>query len=93
MLKFKDKLHIFLGIIDESGITFYYTETAEKVKHLAGVMAVGHHITPNMLIPPQLDKYSIAGLCSGDCTKKVTVSYVHDKIKPLIIVLNCFLLL
>ena len=44
---------------------------AEKVNHLAGIMAVGHHITPNMLIPPQLDMYSIAGLCSGDCTDKV----------------------
>ena len=61
-----------LDIIDQSGITFYYTQTAEKVKHLAGIMAVGHHITPNMLIPPQLEKYSIAGFCSDDCTKKVS---------------------
>ncbi len=60
-----------LDIIDESGIAFHYTEAAEKVKHLAGVMTVGHHVSPNMLIPPQLDKYTIAGLCSGDCTKKV----------------------
>ena len=60
-----------LDIIDQSGITFYYTEVAEKVNHLAGIMVVGHHITPNMLIPPQLDTYSIAGLCSGDCTDKV----------------------
>ena len=44
---------------------------AEKVMHLAGIMAVGHHVTPNMLIPPQLEKYSIAGLCSDYCTKKV----------------------
>ena len=44
---------------------------AEKVNHLAGIMAVGHHITSNMLIPPQLDAYSVAGLCSGDCTNKV----------------------
>ena len=72
----------YIHTIDQSGITFYYTETAKKVKH----PAVAHHITSNMLIPPQLDKYSIAGLCSGDCTRKVTVSYVHDKIKPLVIV-------
>ena len=60
-----------LDIIDQSGITFYYTQMAKKVMHLAGIMAIGHHVTPNMLMPPQLEKYSIAGLCSDYCTKKV----------------------
>lgn len=55
-------------------MTFYYNKTDENIKYMAGVMAVGHHITPNMLIPPQSERYTITGQCSSDCTKKVITS-------------------
>ena len=58
-------------------MTFYYNKTDENFKHMAGVMAVGHHVTPNMLIPPQSERYTVTGQCSSDCTKKVIISFIE----------------
>lgn len=51
---------------------FSYTTTPPV--HRAGVMTLGHHVTPNMVIPPQSEKYSIQGICSGECTQEVNMT-------------------
>ena len=40
--------------------------------HEAGVLPVGHRVTPSMIIPPNTDNYVIEGLCPGRCTEQVS---------------------
>ena len=56
-------------------MTFYYSHTAPM--HRAGVIAVGHHVTSNMIIPPGAESYEILGDCSGQCTQQVSLSGVY----------------
>ena len=58
------------GVEDSSGFEFYYTTT--KPMHEAGVLPVGHRVTPGMIIPPNTDSYVIEGLCPGRCTEEVS---------------------
>ena len=61
----------FPDLIDSSGIEFTYT--TKPPQNLAGVMTLGHHVTPNFLIPPGTGSYDVAGICSGPCTEEVTI--------------------
>ena len=66
------------GVIDSSGITFYYTSTPRQ--HRAGIMFLGHQVTDSMIIPPNAANYTVAGLCPGQCTDAVSkecVSCLH----------------
>ena len=55
-------------------MVFHYSRVVPK--HKAGVIAVGHHVTSNMLIPPQAGTYEVDGYCHGNCTKLVSQLFV-----------------
>ena len=62
------------GIIDNSGIEFFYTSTRRQ--HDAGILTVGHAVVTSMIIPPNTQSYSILGQCSADCTNAVRSTVV-----------------
>lgn len=62
-------LRLFLGIIDSSGIRFYYTPNLRKYD--AGVLTVGSATTSWLMIPPQQKSWHTTGFCSKYCTEKV----------------------
>eukprot|EP00731_Ephydatia_muelleri_P012124 Em0006g1018a len=60
-----DNPELHSGIIDSTGFEFFYTETPPA--HEAGILAVGHMITPLMVIPPNAKSFSIFALCGASC--------------------------
>ena len=60
---------LFAGILDSSGIEFFYTSTPRQ--HDAGILNVGHVVTFSMIIPPNAADFSIFGLCPASCTNQV----------------------
>ena len=60
-------------MIDSSGMRFYYSSTARE--HDAGIMYLGHEINTAMIILPGTPNYTIAGVCSADCTKSVCICF------------------
>ena len=61
------------GNVDSSGMEFFYTDSAPE--HLAGAFAVGHHPTPSMIIPPEVENFVITGVCHSSCTESVRECY------------------
>ena len=59
----------YTGVIDNSGMRIYYT--TEPSEFNAGSIALGHIVTPNMIVPPGVERFTIAGICSADCTQQV----------------------
>lgn len=59
-----------IGVIDSSGIRFHYSSIPRE--HNAGILAVGHFVTPYMVIPPGAPNYTIGAVCTGSCTKQVS---------------------
>ena len=57
------------GVIDNSGIEFFYTSTPRQ--HDAGILTVGHGVDREMVIPPNTASYHIVGECSAECTSRV----------------------
>ena len=55
--------------MDSSGLTFTYLETPREFD--AGILFMGHAVTPQMVIPPNDTNYTISAFCSVDCTEKV----------------------
>ena len=49
-----------------------FTYTTQAPTYRAGVMTLGHHVTPNMIVPPQAKSYSVEGICSAQCTEEVS---------------------
>ena len=58
-----------LGMIDSSGMRFYYTSTPRE--HDAGIMFLGHDVRPLMIVPPGAPNYMIGGICTANCTESV----------------------
>ncbi|XP_070582215.1 dopamine beta-hydroxylase-like [Ptychodera flava] len=56
------------GIIDHSGIRFYYTPTLRPQD--AGIMELGLIYTPKMAIPPQNAGFLLNGFCTPECTNE-----------------------
>ena len=77
------------GVEDSSGLEFYYTTT--EPLHEAGLLPVGHRVTPGMIIPPNTDNYVTEGLCSGQCTEQVSehVYNILESILHIMLVLFC----
>ncbi|CAH1797738.1 unnamed protein product [Owenia fusiformis] len=55
------------GIIDNSGIRFYYTPTMRP--HDAGVMELGLEYIDKMAVPPHVEDFELEGYCIPKCTK------------------------
>ena len=69
-------LYLYIGcalyiidVIDSSGIRFFYV--SEPREHDAGVLYLGHSVFPTMIIPPDVDNYTISGVCGAQCTERV----------------------
>ena len=59
----------FSGMIDSSGLRFYYTKQLRKYD--AGVLFVGAFVDYRLTIPPKETNWQINGFCSEECTRKV----------------------
>ncbi|ROT77268.1 dopamine beta hydroxylase [Penaeus vannamei] len=55
------------GVVDASGIRIFHTENLRE--HDAGVMMVGHVVTPIQIVPPN-EKWVSVGHCDSSCTNK-----------------------
>ena len=60
------------GVMDNSGLRFYYTTQARAQD--AGIMYLGHLVTRNMVVPPRTNNFTIAGICTAECTSAVRSS-------------------
>ena len=74
------------GVVDSSGMRFYYSSIPRE--HDAGILTVGHHITPFMIIPPGAPKYTIGAVCPANCTESVC-HYNYLKLHHFDIWLEC----
>ncbi|XP_019856277.1 PREDICTED: DBH-like monooxygenase protein 1 [Amphimedon queenslandica] len=63
------------GVIDSSGMTFYYIDTPRE--HNAGILQVGHAVNQYMIIPPKARNYTIYGFCSSTCTENFPEEGIH----------------
>ena len=57
------------GIVDSSGMEFFYTH--QKPRHLAGTLSVSVGVVPVLIVPPKAEKFSYTTTCSSSCTDKV----------------------
>ena len=58
------------GLIDHSGIKFYFT--SELRPHDAGVMELGLEYTDKYALPPGLPLWKLTGYCIPECTQVVS---------------------
>ncbi|KAK2561145.1 DBH-like monooxygenase protein 1-like protein [Acropora cervicornis] len=71
------------GMIDSSGLRFYYTKQLRKYD--AGVLHVGAFVDYRLMIPPKETNWEINGFCSEECTrekKKLTFTTLYTSEKP-----------
>ena len=54
------------GVRDRSGFNLTYLSTGRKYD--AGVLEVGHTVSPTMIVPGRAVSYSIFGVCNSSCT-------------------------
>ena len=66
------------GIVDSSGVRFFYTDQPPDQK--AEILVVGHNVVGHMIIPPRVEKYTIYGYCSQRCTNAVS-NYILCSLK------------
>ena len=67
---------LFSDIVDSSGLRFTYTPDLRQYD--AGVMEVGHTVSPyQQLIPPGVQSYLNSGECSIACFDKARASINH----------------
>jgi len=60
----------FAGIVDSSGIRFFYTEQLRS--NDAGVLRLGHSLSPvSIVIPQNQTSFPVRGDCSNDCLEQV----------------------
>ena len=60
----------FAGVVDSSGIRVWYTDTSRE--HDAGILLIGHHTVPLMVIPPNAKNFTVTGFINEDCTNRVS---------------------
>ncbi|XP_042880664.1 DBH-like monooxygenase protein 1 isoform X2 [Penaeus japonicus] len=53
------------GVVDSSGVRIMYTEKLRQ--HDAGILTLGHTVSPTHIIPPG-QKWNTVALCTADCT-------------------------
>ena len=58
---------LWVGVLDNSGFEFTYQDCPRSFD--AGVISVGHRVTPFMVIPPNQDNFNVFGVCNSDCTQ------------------------
>ena len=68
----------YTDIRDSSGIQFIY-ENAPR-RYNAGILLMGHQVNQLMIIPPRAINYGVTGVCSSECTTRVS-SYDNPILK------------
>ena len=58
------------GAKDSSGFLITYTSIPPTYE--AGILTVGHSVTPVMVIPPRDSKFTVYGTCASQCTSAVS---------------------
>ena len=61
--------YLLSGVIDQSGMKITYLSKPRT--HNAGIALIGHGVTPLMITPPSVDKFTVVGNCNSGCTEKV----------------------
>ena len=61
------------GIVDSSGVRFFYTDQPPEQK--AALLPIGHNVVGHMIIPPRVERYTVIAYCSQRCTNAVS-SYI-----------------
>ena len=51
----------------------WYTDTPRE--HDAGMLLVGYHVHPFMVVPPNAKNFTITGLVNEQCTNRVSVHF------------------
>lgn len=69
------------GLVDSSGIRFYYTRHLRKYD--AGIMELGVEYTDKLAVPPGQTSWPMTGYCIDSCTETVS-SCRHATIKTLV---------
>ncbi|XP_066941345.1 MOXD1 homolog 1-like [Macrobrachium rosenbergii] len=62
-----DNPNLRKGVVDNSGLRVFYTENLRPVD--AGILILGHKVSPMQIIPPRQHWFS-TGICSSGCTAK-----------------------
>ncbi|KAK8384812.1 hypothetical protein O3P69_014395 [Scylla paramamosain] len=62
-----DNPDLMPGVVDSSGVRLLYTEQLRE--HDAGVLTLGHTVSPTMIIPPGQEWTTVAH-CTSTCTQK-----------------------
>nr|XP_045616431.1 uncharacterized protein LOC123769364 [Procambarus clarkii] len=60
-----DNPNLKQGVVDASGLRIFYTERLRQYD--AGILMVGHSVSPMHIIPPN-HKWTSVGLCDSSCT-------------------------
>lgn len=58
----------FLGVVDSSGMMLFYTRTNPGSE--AGDFIVGHDVSPFLVIPPNMESFTVLSVCTSKCTSK-----------------------
>ncbi|XP_064084237.1 DBH-like monooxygenase protein 1 [Macrobrachium nipponense] len=62
-----DNPNLKRGVVDNSGIRIFHTENLRP--NDAGILIVGHSVSPIQIVPPGREWMSV-GICSSNCTKE-----------------------
>lgn len=68
---------LYIGVVDSSGMRYFYTTEEPEIQ--AGAISFGHVVTPYMVVPPRTRNFTIAGICSFECTKSVCYNYLMQR--------------
>ena len=60
-----------IGIVDSSGVRYFYTD--QPPEHEAGILPVGYNVVGHMIIPPNVERYTVVGYCSANCLNTVSL--------------------
>ena len=58
------------GLVDSFGVRYFYTEEPPEIR--AGIFPVGYSVVGHMIIPPNVERYTVTAFCNMDCTNAVS---------------------
>ena len=64
----------YLGTKDRSGFNITYLDEGRMLD--AGLLAVGHRVTSEMIVPPRVGNFTVTGTCDPSCTTSVRILYL-----------------
>ena len=72
MLEVATYLNLLIAdLVDSSGVRYFYTDEPPEIR--AGIFPVGSAVIGHMLIPPNVERYTVTAYCSMNCTEAVSM--------------------